>query len=363
MPTDVVDLKRRNKNVTIYVGSDNDSEGHLFCFEKGPHSLVIQTPTLRIPGYIQANLDLDADHQYRKVHFFDLEKISTLVKNIEFGKTNWAFLVTRKDGSYHLHYKEKFLRPILCPPWAAMVPEADILYTKYITADERQGVWNDKKVDCFVGWSDRWRELVDFSMRGHRLLSDLDVTYPILGHIVRDGEIVGLMTEHVTDDRRVEYMDRAAVYAAVTKVQSRRLIISLEDTSIIMHKGKVRLLGTQSVRKFSEVDDPEQTAERFHWQALEEIFAQLRQYPNTIVPLPRCIENTAVPMLPVPAPEKLLDIDVLFRLIGHCTELYLHDEDENPTPRKMCPNTSRFNNPSRPRNRPYFRQHPRLLAL
>ncbi|KAJ7146185.1 hypothetical protein C8R44DRAFT_756806 [Mycena epipterygia] len=328
MPTDVVSLKRRDPNIILYVGSDNDWEGRLFCFERGPHSLVIQTPELKLPGYTGYNgEDPEADRQYISTFNVDLEKLTTLARNIVFGETNWAYLVTRKDGSYRLHYREKPIRPISSPAWAPMIPETDLVYTKYITAEDREAVWNGREVDCFVGWCDRWREHVDCAMKGHRLLEGLDVTFEVLGHIVRNGDIIGLMTEHPVDDRLVEYKDRAAVYAAVRKVQSRGLIISLNETGISIHNGKVRLLGTQSVRKFSEVEDPEDAAEKFHWRTLSSIFDALRQHPNIAPPL-RCFQPDIVPFLPAPSPEKPLVTDFFFGMIVHVLALFMPEQQD-----------------------------------
>ncbi|KAJ7630093.1 hypothetical protein DFH06DRAFT_1224873 [Mycena polygramma] len=328
MPTDVVSLRRRRQNVTLYVGSDNDWEGRLFCFERGPHSLVIQTPELKLPGYIEFGIDPEADNLYMTTFYRDLGKIANLVKSIEFGRTNWAYLVTRKDGSYRLHYKEKPILPISCSPWAPLIPEEDIVYTKYINAEDREALWNGRIVDCTIGWNDRWREFVDFQMRGHRLLNGLGVTFEVLGHIVRNGEIIGLMIEHAGDERRVEYRDRSAVYAAVAKVQSKGLIIGVHESNICIHRGKVRLLDAQTVKKFSEVTDVDDAVTKFHWQALSTLFDELRQHPNPI-PLLRCIQNDAVPFVPIPSPEKPLITDFFFRLVVHITESYPEDSQDD----------------------------------
>ncbi|KAJ6578796.1 hypothetical protein DFH09DRAFT_1148338 [Mycena vulgaris] len=362
MSTNGVSLKRRNPNVTFYVGSDNDWDGRMFCFERGPHSLVIQTPELVLPGYSVFSRTPEGDRQYMSTFQFDLEKISTMVKTFVFGKTNWAYLIC-KDGSYRLRYKEKPIQPIACPPWATLIPETDLIYTKYINAEDREALWNGRTVDCFVGWNDRWRDFVDCEMRGHRLLKGLDVTFEVLGHILRDGEIVGLVTEHPGDDRRVEYEDRAAVYAAVRKVQSRGLIISLNDSNISIHNRKVRLLGMASVRKFSEFKDPDDAAEIFHWQALSEIFDELRQHPN-LLPSLRCLQMDAVPFIPVPSPEKPLVTDFFFRMIIHIT---LQTQDEVKGSRSGGKlHDLPIIRPSRPSHllsaRPYIRQRRLLIA-
>ncbi|KAF7369811.1 hypothetical protein MVEN_00313800 [Mycena venus] len=347
MPTDVVSLKRRKQNIILYVGSDNELNRRLFCFEKGPHSLVIQAPELNLPGYI-FGLDPEADKVFINSHFAELTKISTLVKSLEFGKTNWAYLVTRKDGSIRLHYKEKPIYSISCPPWAPLIPEEDIVYTKYITAEDREALWNGRLVDCLVGWNDQWRLWVDYAMKGHRLLDGLDVTFQVIGHITRNGVIIGIMTEHAGDERRIEHRDRAAVYAAVAKVQSKGLIIGVNESNVVIHKGKVRFLDAQSVRKFSEFTDIDATIANYHWQALSAVFDQLKQHPN-FIPLLRSWQNDGVPFIPVPAPEKPLGSDFFFRLIVYA--LRMRDEDElgpSPPSRKTRP---------RPSALPYTRIH------
>ncbi|KAJ6625945.1 hypothetical protein B0H10DRAFT_1999588 [Mycena sp. CBHHK59/15] len=315
MSTGLVSLRNRDPNITFYVGSDNDHEGRLFCFERGIHTLVIQTPELKLPYYTASYRDPVVVGMYITTFNFDLERIQTLIKSVVFGKSNWAYLLIRNDGTYRLVYKQKPLRSISCPAWAPLVPERDVLYTKYLNAEDREGIWNGREVDCLVGWNDRWREIVDLSMRGHRRLRGLDVTYEVVGHIVRDGEIMGIMTEHAVDDLRVEYEDRAAVYAAVAKVQCRGLIISLHESSIMIHHGKVRLLGTASVRKFSEDRRGEAAADIYHWEALASIFEELRVHPNPMPPL-RCFQADIVPFIPVPSPEKPF-VHNFFRMFVH----------------------------------------------
>ncbi|KAJ7452039.1 hypothetical protein B0H11DRAFT_2068395 [Mycena galericulata] len=320
MSNDLVSLKCRNPNVTLYVGGDNEWDGRLFYFERGSSSLVVQTPQFRQPGYTHYNSDPEADKQYVATFFFDLEKIATFVKNMVFGQTNWAYMVKNiKDGSYSLRYKERRMTPVSCPVWAPLVPETELFYTKYIGAEDREAIWNGQLVDCLIGWNDFWLDIVDRSMRGHRLLDGLDVTVEVLGHIVRNNEVIGLITEHYEDDRRVKYSDRAAVYAAVKKVQSRGLIISFCAGGISMHRGKVRLLDPQSVRKFSEVADPEEAVERYHWNTLAEIFKELRQHPNSVPPTRRCFHSDPVPLIPFPSPEKPLGTVSLYRMVRHTT--------------------------------------------
>ncbi|KAF7365909.1 hypothetical protein MVEN_00465900 [Mycena venus] len=214
------------------------------------------------------------------------------------------------------------------------------------------------EVDCLVGWNDQWRLWVDHAMKGHRLLNGLEVTFqgaaglfialtvikekaiPVIGHITRSGVIIGIMTEHAGDERRKEHRDRVAVYAAVAKVQSKGLIIGVNESNVVIHKGKVRFLDAQSVRKFSEFTDIDAIIANYHWQALSAVFDQLKQHPN-LIPLLPSRQNDGVPFIPVPAPEKPLGSDFFFRLIIYA--LRMRDKAElgpSPPSRKTCPRPS-----------------------
>ncbi|KAJ7271072.1 hypothetical protein C8J57DRAFT_1320607 [Mycena rebaudengoi] len=354
---DLVTLRYRNRQIILFVGADNDAQGRLFCFENGLQSLVVQTKELIVPGYTKYLDDPVADELYLSTFHLELEKIKSLIKEFVFGKTNWAYLVTRKDGSYRLIYKHRPIYRITCPAWAPLVPESHISYTKYITAEDREAIWNGQEVDCVVGWNDRWRDFVDSSMKGYRHLRGLDVTYEVLGHIVRDGEIVGIMTEHAPDDRRVEYKDRAIVYAAIALVQSRGLVISLNESTIMIHRGKVRLLGAASVRTFAEDPRGAGAVELYHWKALATMFEELKEHPNPLPPM-RCIQVDAMPFLPPPSPEKLFT-DTFFYMLVHFTVKPHDDELSLRTDRKSSRKTRLTSSYSRA----ISRLIPKILAI
>ncbi len=107
------------------------------------------------------------------------------------------------------------------------------------------------------------------------------------------------MTESATG-RMVEYPDRAAVYDAITKVQSRGLLYSVQESNIMIVDGKVRLLSLASIRKIRSGEDSAAEANRFHWDALRKLFEKLFQYPN-FMPPPQSIRQQTVKILaPVP---------------------------------------------------------------
>ena len=69
----------------------------------------------------------------------------SLLSGIEFGKTNWAYLI-RGSGGYRIVQKERPLHKISCPLWATLIHEDEIEVTKWVDAAERRGVWNGKPV-------------------------------------------------------------------------------------------------------------------------------------------------------------------------------------------------------------------------
>jgi hypothetical protein len=50
-----------------------------------------------------------------------------MLKHFVFGEEDWAYLVTRKDGSYRLHYRKKPIQPISTPAWAPLVLSITLL--------------------------------------------------------------------------------------------------------------------------------------------------------------------------------------------------------------------------------------------
>lgn len=85
--------------------------------------------------------------------------------------------------------------------------------------------------------------------------------------------------------------------------------------------GKVRLLGLSSVREAAPIPTEQDLSdmERFHWQALDRTFDELRQYPNPFLPL-RAFIQPIQPFFGVPFPERPLlarGSPLLFRLFTY----------------------------------------------
>lgn len=56
-----------------------------------------------------------------------------------------------------------------------------------------------------------WLQLLERETVGRRAMLGLNLSYEVLGHLVQDGNVVGLVLE-ASKGRMVEYRDRAKVY-------------------------------------------------------------------------------------------------------------------------------------------------------
>ncbi|KAL4267378.1 hypothetical protein AB1N83_003763 [Pleurotus pulmonarius] len=288
-------------HVTAYVGGENDLDCCLYALWRDDQLLVLQAPPVLSAHEDPSTFDTASRERSTSDFCFGLEKIAALVHKLDFSRANWAYLTTRTDGSFNVIYKNKPLHPMISPGnlLAPLVEESEIITTKFISCEQRQGLWNGTEVDIMIGWNDQWMKLVEREIEGHRCLRGLDLTFEVLGHVTRDGQVIGIMTESATG-RMVEYPDRAAVYDAITKVQSRGLLYSVQESNIMIADGKVRLLSLASIRKMRSGEGSAAEANRFHWDALRKLFEKLFQYPN-FMPPPQCIRQQTVKILaPVP---------------------------------------------------------------
>ncbi|KIK09633.1 hypothetical protein K443DRAFT_392021 [Laccaria amethystina LaAM-08-1] len=262
-------------------------ETHRYVLWKDGNLLVIQAETaqdIEDPNWIDSNA-----LQYKLVEEenFQLGLIQSLLSGIEFGKTNWAYLI-RSSGGHRIVQKERSLHKISCPLWATLIHEDEIEVTKWVDAAERRGVWNGKPVDVFYGWDDQWLKRVESAMHGLRAIRDLDLTFEIYGHLVgRNGEVVGIVSEAAWG-RTIALGDRTLVYETFARLQEHGcLFVGISTGQVLIADGKVRLLDLYGIRPYSEDDraEMESKAEIFHWRELEIIFAQLESgYPLSYNP-------------------------------------------------------------------------------
>jgi hypothetical protein len=76
----------------------------------------------------------------------------TLLSEIEFGRTNWAYLTYQNrggPGDYQITQRQRRLPKVTCPPWGRMIYESEVEYTVYGLASDRRGIWNDMEVGSY----------------------------------------------------------------------------------------------------------------------------------------------------------------------------------------------------------------------
>jgi hypothetical protein len=270
----------------------------------------------------------------RQVYWTTREK-QTLLSEIDFGKTNWAYLTYQNrggPGGYQITQRQRRIPQPTCPPWGRLIYESEIEYTVYGLAGDRRGIWNGKEVgtfrrfawphgtvnnislDVMVGWDESHMEDVDRAMYGYRLLEGMDLTFEFYGHLVgSDGKIKGIVSE-AGWGRMVTLDDFTRVYRTVSRIQKRGLLYRACLTNRFMiANNKVRLLDLSMVDAsyVSRPDELEKKAEKWHWSELTQLFHEIKTigpYGDYRVPFHRFLTSYEdLECLPFPpSPERPL---------------------------------------------------------
>lgn len=95
--------------------------------------------SINVSGFVKSRLNNPAKKQ-------------TLLSEIDFGKTNWAYLTYQNrggPGGYQITQRQRRIPQPTCPPWGRLIYESEIEYTVYGLAGDRRGIWNGKEVGKF----------------------------------------------------------------------------------------------------------------------------------------------------------------------------------------------------------------------
>ncbi|KAF8181079.1 hypothetical protein BJ912DRAFT_980282 [Pholiota molesta] len=165
-----------------------------------------------------------------------LEIIQMHLDEIQFGATNWAYLLPNKRfGGFYID--------------------------------------NGRKPK---------RTQLDRAMRAYRVLEGMDLTYEVYGHLLRgDGTVIGLVTE-AAKGRMIKLSDRQLIYSAICTIQRRGCLYRGCGTNrfMISPEGKVRLLELFSLIPYSRehLRELEKDAELWHWEELAELFEEFKTH-------------------------------------------------------------------------------------
>ncbi|TFK48199.1 hypothetical protein OE88DRAFT_1810509 [Heliocybe sulcata] len=297
----------------LYFGVWNDEDGPAHVFRCNQYALIIQTRSFF--GDLTDNPTLRSE--YRDNTAFDVEIIQTMLGNIEWGRTNYAYLVRESSGSYRLMYRNKIPRTITCHLWAPQVDEREINITRWLDPKMyREGIWRGREVSLTImdSCDPRAAKEIGNEINGARILTALGYSFEVLGIVMRNGAVVGIMTELVTG-RVVEYPDREAVYDAVANLQKHGVIYrGISKISIIMTDKGVRFAQPSTAISLPEdqIEEIEWLAEVWHWSKLKELFDELKQARNPMV-LPRLFipYSIVIPRLPSLFRELVLDPEII----------------------------------------------------
>jgi len=260
-----------------------------------------------------------------------LTSIQILLDDIEFGRGDWMYLLRDEDGGERLVYKRK---PLVISNfiWAPLIDETEIETTRWGIYGTREGWWKGKEVDLYEPTLPSWGSLVERQNEGHMILQRtglVDLSFRLLGHLTRDGVVVGNVFE-ASRGRLVEFGDRAAVYEAVGRMQRKNVIYrDIASGEIFITETGVRFgRGVSSVIFVRNKDELEDEAEFWHWGKLERLFDKLKGAPFNNAFWTRRMSSTEVLIPRIPSPMRPSPIIPNFSQLAFAFALLVADPME-----------------------------------
>jgi hypothetical protein len=322
-------------HLTASVGSECTSHGRYYLLWRDSQTIMIQAspPVYTAPPRDHLDPDYFAEHD-RQLDS-GLEIIQSLLDTVKFGLTNWAYLVRQGENNYRLVYRHRPVHRISCRLWASLVEEFELEITQWISFHRRHALWKGKEVDVCISWNDSRAQYIEEETNGRRLMIGLDLTFELLGHIIRDGEVVGIMLDPAYG-RPLRHDDRAIMYEAVARIQNRGLFFPMiNNTNVLVSQGQIRFMGVAGVTRIgsegsgvSSVED----AQAQHWRMLDTLFDTL----DTTCYI--CQENRSlgqhaiiIPRLPSPDRPFPSAFDVIMQFRFYFPRKYSQCTDEDST--------------------------------
>ncbi|KAK0237158.1 hypothetical protein EDD85DRAFT_937444 [Armillaria nabsnona] len=304
----------------IFVSSGANETEHILV--RDGHVLHVLVPKWIVFDQSKSENEVEDD----RVNYV-IELIETLINTIDFTQTLTAFLVRRRNGDTLV---SKPLRSttfrVTCPTWERLIDESEIETTDWIYDLNRKGRWNNRDVELWFGYEDRYLRFVQNTMVALHALwqRNLDLHFKVLGHLIRDNDVIGIVMEP-NGGRCVEMYDRALAYNTFQELQKNNLVFDWSQASISnlrIADGKVRFETRilQSVKDVSHERDPERLAyaRQTHWDALESMLRSLDEMSrycggsNPAESMEMHDRRTARLLAYIPFPERPLLLDIQF---------------------------------------------------
>ncbi|KAL0573375.1 hypothetical protein V5O48_008572 [Marasmius crinis-equi] len=254
-------LVRDRYDVIRYVGCGQDKHfrnlesqipDYLHCYiSKGGRQIVVKLPFLNALNETDFKTIADAlDHP--------------LLDTLDFNGPKWAYLTKISDSDWRLIQKPHPLHRIEITPWLPIISEEEIDVHGWRSEELVFGKWGLQEVDVLIAVDDFRMFVVEHVMLALVEIKESgieveDVCFAPLAHVVRDGNIVGIVFEQ-TNGRMVDKTDRALVMeffwrlrqhelAWIPRWDSHHLLDDLESTFfdanlyrllLVDNRGKVR---------------------------------------------------------------------------------------------------------------------------
>src|ERR1700722_10361335 len=110
-------------HLTVCVAGANYPTGRFYMIVRNGGAIIVQAT----PAYLNAApLDRDGINAITEAYDHGLELIQTVLDELTFGQTNWAYLISQRDGTVRLIYHQRLIRGISGHTWAPLIEEKDI---------------------------------------------------------------------------------------------------------------------------------------------------------------------------------------------------------------------------------------------
>ncbi|KIM89957.1 hypothetical protein PILCRDRAFT_2217 [Piloderma croceum F 1598] len=314
------------RHLTYHLGGGPDENGTYYTLLRDGKILYVQAKPIVGPNFVNRG-PAETNKAYNSL----LTSIQILLDDIEFGRGDWLYLLRNGDGSDRLIYRRK---PLVISNflWAPLIDEIEIEITRWGIYGTREGWWNGREVDLYEPTLPSCASLVEWQNEGYLIMQRAGLNglvFQLLGHLVRDGVVVGNVFE-ASHGRLVEFSDRAAVYDAVARIQRQGVIyrdiasgeIFITDTGVRFGGGVSSVILVEDKKKLEE------EAEFWHWGKLERLFNKLKDAPFNNAWWTRKMSSMEVLIPRLPSPSRPLPIISNFSQLTFVFALFTADPME-----------------------------------
>ncbi|KAJ7042955.1 hypothetical protein C8F04DRAFT_1075388 [Mycena alexandri] len=333
-------------NITAFLGRgypDKEGLGDQWFLWNYAHRRLVVIHTVGLETFTGDDMDV-----HKKLTPVWLEKIQSLLHTIDFEHGDRrGYLIETPSGPRII---QKAIEPYRIPCDSLWMPHVDMVeieMSKIWAWDHviGRGIWRGKEIDVFHAYDDLGLRGIEKTMNAMKALRGMDLTYEIVAHIFAGDVLVGFLTESARMARSMQASDRAAVFAALSKLERAGFVHQgLHDglRILIDERGKVRFMNLLHIRSYAKHERKklEEDAQFWHWEMLTNLFDSLGPIPASI---PYWFVKPAATILAsTPSPERRLLVTLRFEVDMPGADL--HDsEAKSKARRKQSSKSARGN--------------------